>query len=357
MTVVHTGDVRSLAYKRQVGADWKIGEPIGKVHTYEMFAMERVNPNYSSRKGFMTELAYAPQTYWYTTRQRNLVNNQINAKFSALVENLQLLADLGEGRGTIDMIQTNLKRILKGVKAMKQLPRTLLNFKGIKAGEIVWKPKRKRGKGPRKNRKKTPRDEQLSKVPAAWLEFNFAVQPFIGSVKGFIDEFEREFDYEQIRFIIRSNVIHSEIGPIRFTQTYLSTVVSAWCTFKNPNALLVQRLGLTDVIGTAWELFPWSWAIDYFTGFGDYLSNFSGKFDNLVILNGRKTTKMRTYGHIKGRNYDWEPNTEIGEGTRLTREPFVQVPPVTIDLGMDVNLRQCSYLSSAIALTLKGKMS
>lgn len=357
MTVVHTGDVRSLAYKRQVGADWKIGEPIGKVHDYEMFSMERVKPNYSSRKGFMTELAYAPQSYWYTTQQRNLVNNQINAKFSELVERLQLLADLGEGRGTIDMIHNNLKRMLKGVKAMKKLPLTLLKFRGIKAAAIVWKPKRIRGKGPRRNRKKIPRDEQLSKVPAAWLEFNFAMKPFAASVKGFIDEFNREFDYEQIRFIIRSNVIHSEVGPIRFTKTLLSTVVSAWCTFKNPNALLVQRLGLTDIIGTVWELCPWSWAIDYFTGLGDYLSNFSGKFDNLVILNGRKTTKMRTHGHIEGRNYDWEPNTEYGKGTRLIREPFSQVPPVTLNLGVDVTLRQCSYLASAIALTLKGKMS
>lgn len=120
---------------------------------------------------------------------------------------------------------------------------------------------------------------------------------------------------------------------------------------KNPNTGIIQRAGLTDVIGTMWEVAPWSWAVDYFTNVGQMLSNMSGLFDNVEFINDRMTTRtFSSYSLYNARFDRWYS----GEGYQQSRGNIpLQYEWVT---KFSLSIKRVSYLMSAIALTLKGKL-
>lgn len=95
--------------------------------------------------------------------------------------------------------------------------------------------------------------------------------------------------------------------------TYLRVTVSARVTISNPNAWLLNRLGLINPGVVLWDLVPWSWVIGMVVNIGDLISSFSD-FYGLNISNPSVTVTHHGDGRLvsKGRKYIYTTNPQTG---------------------------------------------
>lgn len=79
-------------------------------------------------------------------------------------------------------------------------------------------------------------------------------------------------------------------------------VAKAGCDFKvtNPNLYLASRLGLTNPVAIAWELVPWSFAVDWFVNVGEWINQFDSHL-GVEIQNPWYSTRAKVYGS----SYSW----------------------------------------------------
>lgn len=278
------------------------------------------------------------------------IDNYLVGKIRGVASQQQYLADLYEAKSAVDLVNTNLQRLLKLAKGIKKLPKKV--FKGV-LKLYSFKPKAKRGKGPRKNRKKVP-NYDLSAIPSAWLEFWFAAAPTLGSVEGLIDTFNVPFEWENFRFTTPKEELQWYEG-----NTYCKYNISARARgdlrVKNHNVGIIDRMGLRNNWSTVWEIAPWSWAIDYFANVGECFANLDGMFDNFEFR--RLSTSYIVESHVIRPVYQGDMSRhEISDGFSLERWPRVPLES-RFQFQMGPGLKQCSYLLSAISLTLKGKLA
>lgn len=358
MTLGSEGSWKGLRYTEWYGMDRMKHVPKDeamKPNFYRKWRYHRVNPNrdywnppYTSMDGKLVNvsvLRYSfPQVY-------NSCNNAIVRALSSEVSSQQYLADLYEAKSAVDLVNLQLKRILKATRALKKLPRTLLTFKGV-SSRVSFKPRKKRGGGPRRNTMKMP---DVSAVPSAWLEWNFAVKPIVGSLTELANTFDQRFAPLYVRGMIPdSNVVLESQwyfqweSKVRVNYRYFIEII-------NPNVGIIDQMGLRNNFSTVWEIMPWSWAIDYFVNVGELMSNLDDTFKNARFTNESCTWRFDVSWRRRDLIYP-SNGEEIGQG--ITIERFPGLPKVfLLEFQFKMGIQQTSYLASAIALTLKGKMS
>ena len=280
------------------------------------------------------------------------VQNAALTKFNGELQKAQYLASLIEAKSTAAVIQ---ERALKALKLAKAF--TSRDVKAIKR-YFQDVPKRPPNRI-RRRRRFYNRDASFDKgrVPAAWLEFNFVYRPLAGDIKAFSEIMNEPFPYEKIKGTCKVPDTHpaNQADDKSLTNTWTNLCqIYGYARVKNANVNLIDRLGMTDAIGTVWELIPWSWAIDYFGNVGDYLSNIAPIY-NQFDWQMQGTTKLCEKNVWKRFRIDpiskWEDT--LFNGIRTTRSQGV--PSFVFQFTYELNLRRASYLMSAIALTLKGK--
>lgn len=338
MTIKTYGSSTSTYWKRVNGTNG-----FGRVNRYLGEVMWTSVPG--AGNGRVSEAEMASQEMIH-------VQNDALTKFNGELQKAQYLASLIEAKSTASVIQV---RALKALTLAKAL--TSRDVKAIK------KYFQDVPKGPpnriRNRRRFYNRDASFNKgrVPAAWLEFNFVYRPLAGDIKAFSEIMNEPFPYEMIKGT--SKVLNtypaSQAEDRSLTNSWTNLCqIYGYARVKNANVNLIERLGMTDVIGTVWELIPWSWAIDYFGNVGDYLSNIDPAY-NQFDWQMQGTTKLCQKSVWK--RYRANPTSEwkdtLFNGIRTTRSP--SVPAFTFQFTFDLNLRRTSYLMSAIALTLQGK--
>lgn len=358
MTWARRGSRYDNRFQELAGGDWHPGENYFKPHIYDMMVLSRQPPvNWDWWNHRPAELVDLTGSFgmWMLHPEYAKRNNDIVSYLSDLIQKLDLAVDVIEAKSLVDLVNLQLKRVLKVTRSLKRLPRTLKKFRGRKAASVVYKPKSIRGKGPRKNLKKPSKDEiDLSKVPAVWLEYNFAVRPLMGTIGDLTTVFDQPFDFLDFRKYF-GKIEYYYYQPSAW-RAYAQDCVAGQYRLINPNVGIASAAGFTQMTNIVWELIPWSWAVDYFANFGEILSNFSGMFDNVEWNRCFHSTKLTGVATLPGETKSGQLNKQLSYTTRLRRE---EVIPLKYKFILDVTagLRQASYLSSAIALTLKGKMS
>lgn len=200
--------------------------------------------------------------------------------------------------------------------------------------------------------------KNLDAYPSAWLEWNFVYRPLAGSISSFIDVVDNPLLSQEVRALARcTDTYKSSYGWFDSTSVLNNAFYYAKgrISVENPNQNLVSRLGLTDIIGLAIDVAPWSWAVSYFTNVTDYIGNFNPRYNNLVYEEFR-------HGYQGEIMFLYEDNQGFGWSSVMnslyTRRIPGKLPGISFKLvDVTINLRQTSYLMSAIALTLKGKFS
>ena len=207
------------------------------------------------------------------------------------------------------------------------------------------------------------RVDRLSDVPSAWLEVQFVAKPLIGTVNTVCNQISnpairRRAAYRSKPFPVKV-ISEGPSGPYIAVDLEYFAYMQGWISAENPNSDFINRMGITDLIQTTYDIIPWSWAVDYFSNIGDVLGNLNPKYDRFLYIDF--SWGIRRTGTFNENFIIWQrpPYETIWRSAKVETFNRHEGRPtsVSFDLDFDLSIGQFTNLLSAIGLTLKGKFS
>lgn len=143
------------------------------------------------------------------------------------------------------------------------------------------------------------------------LEYTFGWTPLIKDLKACLTTlFKDGIPPEWVTSRGRSDIQDSwtTTGPYQVTHGhFMQSVHTTYCVnvkISNPNVWLLNRAGLIDVAGVAWDLVPWSFVVNMFVNINTMLSSFTDTV-GLELTNQSITRTYRSHlnrGTVNGAN-------------------------------------------------------
>lgn len=177
---------------------------------------------------------------------------------------IQMGANLAESKQTLEMIANRGFQLL-------ELARNL-----------------RRGKIPRSLRKKSLKRKWSGRgwaqVPGGWwLEYHFAWSPLLDDIctgAKMLSEPVWEFNPITARGSSTERIDRSHPRDWRFAEVDVSSInafvgIRGNARVTNPNAYLLNRVGMINPASVAWEVIPFSFAIDWFLPVSSFLSSYT----------------------------------------------------------------------------------
>lgn len=269
---------------------------------------------------------------------------------------------LGEAKQTVDMISSLsggmldfLDDLAKSVKAPKKAVVGAMN----------------------KFRRTGLSSRQLQRVSEAWLTYKFGIVPLLGDIETSTEALNWLLFEENIppRMIIKTGSSREEPfnGLVNGTNTnvaiagYRTRVVGSVeqrchlsCTYEIPvsSTRTLQQLGLGNPLSVAWELAPWSWAVDYVLGVGEWTNALFAR-EGTRFIEGSETLYMKITSdpsvyYELGPGWSWRKqpkpttvNLTAGKIQRivLTGSPSPWFPVFRNRLGLDQMANLCAALA------------
>lgn len=192
----------------------------------------------------------------------------------------------------------------------------------------------------------------LAKVSSFDLMFKFGIMPLINEIQAAIELYDQYDQYSQDAYL-RRRARYPENGPwavpynhddIELTYTdklpngldYTVTVeltklvVQYRATYMgivhitHPIRFLLEGTGMTNFLGTAWEIVPLSFVVDWFIGFKDALSLFASKLDSYRVENEMIALNAYITGKFKITDFQIDTGTDVTLETVIEEEGFGQ---------------------------------
>lgn len=215
-----------------------------------------------------------------------------------------------------------------------------------------------------------------SSLPEAWLLWQFALKPLIGTIDDVINLLSKDFP---VFWVEGSSGSTDSIPVDKRTSQGLGTYVPSFeasyivkhavrVVAYNPNAQLSNIMGMTTPISSFLSVVPWFWAVNYFVNINEVVSNIEIKHPGVVIDKSYTTVFSKANARGKFPHATWY--TENGKVIHL-KEPLFHdldlshvymrrtvsttIPKYKIALSHPtLGSNQFANLTSAIALTFKG---
>lgn len=215
-----------------------------------------------------------------------------------------------------------------------------------------------------------------SSLPEAWLLWQFAVKPLIGTIDDIIKLLSKDFPIfwvegssgssDTIYMVKRTwEGLGADVPPLEATYIVKHAVrVIA----HNPNAQLSNIMGATTPISSFLSVVPWFWAVNYFVNINDVVSNIEIKHPGVVVDKSYTTVFCKANGSGRYiftpwyykpgtteivRNFLWH-DIELSH-VFMRRTVSTSIPKYKIALSHPtLGSNQFANLTSAIALTFKG---
>lgn len=338
------GSPTGTYYKRCAGADDPMKTKVNKLDVTEGTARFPDVFDLNSIGSWVTE---DPLNYCYS--EWNTLLSRMTQKVYSAQDNALLLADLVFARSTMDVAIVYARKALKLARALTKPDVKAIKFYFSKYNSEYGLNR----KGRRVYHK------ALTELPEAWLTMSFVLNPLMSSVKSSIDVWNNPLIWREVPFSAGSlsrsyKKQWGYWGDQRLESFVIRSTGKGYCRFKNPNQYLVQSLGMTDILGTIWDVIPWSWAVDYFVNVSDYINHLNPRYKSVEwdrAYFGFKITRSTT---LEIANPALPDNYYSGK--RYSRYPGVP-GSVSFDASFDLTLDQFANLSSALALTLSRKFA
>lgn len=204
---------------------------------------------------------------------------------------------------------------------------------------------------------------QPTALPEAWLAYGFGIQPLIGLVNDCMKGLAKPLDSHTFKGVASGT--YSTKFEYNFGDNIYgvcNTMIIYGCTVRpksNPNIALATATGLNQPFSSAWSVAPWGWAVDYFANVSELLSNIEVKHPHVDFIDYYKTTVCKSSWTGK-----WETGYSVktlwtlynGHGYSMSRAVLSGYPKYNLAFSFPVlGSNQLAYLTSALAITLKGK--
>lgn len=242
---------------------------------------------------------------------------------------VNLAENLGDGKKTAEMIA---KRVRQLAEAAKQLKNG--NLKALyRALHIDGHPSR-REQGRVRD---TPRENRLADH---WLEYTYGWKPLVQDVHGALEAYRKGL-LQKGEVVKQSNAKRtppkrgdSPTSPGKRASGYFSGRIS------NPEAHLINGLGLLNPASLYWELMPYSFVVDWFLPVGDVLSSL--------------TAGIGMEGCVGGYTYESTRTTTVGGVNWITdktayRHSVAGLPSI-VKIKLNVWDQSWQHAVSAVAL-------
>ncbi len=215
----------------------------------------------------------------YSSRATFVLLNRINSRVHQ--GKAQLLTAFGERKKSIQMIQ---KRVGQAVPLIR-------DYK--KESQRLERKIRKSALAPKKLKRLVKLLSDLR------LEFSFGWAPIASDLYKLGNEIMPPIFFADVTasYVEEQSI---QTVPPGYVGGYMGSIkLKAWCqiSMSNPFSSSASQIGLTDPLETAWELVPWSFAVDWIWPLGDYLSQ-ANMFAGLNVLSSSLTIRQTGDGDI-----------------------------------------------------------
>lgn len=210
-----------------------------------------------------------------------VLQEKLYGKFrEAAYATLQLGADFGERRQTLDLIGNSLKMARRPLETVGGYLKKVAKRRNLKSAASLL----------------------LKDSAQALLAFRYGVLPLMQTVWGLRDVLSKPFPRHSINVratseLVRTQVVTNPTRSYRQETTTWSVIrggMGAKAEVATPISFSMDQLGLINPLSVAWELVPFSFVVDWFLPIGKYissLSDFAGvKFTDAhytLVLNAR----------------------------------------------------------------------
>lgn len=255
---------------------------------------------------------------------------------------IQMGANLAEAKQTLEMIANRGEQLLDLARNLRRgrIPKWLKK-KAIK--------RKVSGRG-------------WAQVPGGWwLEYHFAWSPLLGDIHtGMKMLSEPVWDLTPItaRGSATEKLDHSHPRDYRFAEVDVSHIkafvgLRGYCRVTNKNAYLLNRVGLINPASVAWEVIPFSFAIDWFIPVSTFLSSYTDQVGWSVerLSLSMKDECVNTW--IIQNEWDTpENNLRLSEGYRFQRDVLSTLPIPGLFDRRGTGIKSLTRGATAIALLL-----
>lgn len=256
----------------------QVGDPPLDNHSYtmsltedEMGVVRRISTGQTgSWNNCFGALQMGAATVWDANEE-----NKLLAKLAEKIKGHDFDASLflGTQHQTFSLITNRARRIRAGLTELVELrdPRRVLA--ALASGNVS-----KRGRRKLKEGEKVNLVQDLSQL---WLECQYGWLPLLSDVHDGAEALAASADRSLYRTRFKSSRTKSVSGTLTVTPKVYSQKSSARRTYiyyVEPATTYTQAFamsGLTNPLGLAWELVPWSFVVDWFVPVGTFLGNLS----------------------------------------------------------------------------------
>lgn len=198
------------------------------------------------------------------------------------------------------------------------------------------------------------RADALAAVPSRWLEMQFAIKPLIGTVQALGNVIDNPFSETRVRAFSPIKGVRSFADPpfLGYTTEIKGFYYArGYVGVKSVNQGSFMRSGISDIVGLAYDVTPWSWAIDYFSNAGEWLTNINPRYDELEYRDFCHGYRVATTSDGYQDSAPWSFKSWEFDHRRFTG----RLPDIEFQFQFNLTVGRFANLMSAIALTLKGK--
>lgn len=202
---------------------------------------------------------------------------------------------------------------------------------------------------------------QPSDLPQGWIGYQFGVAPLIGTIDSALHLLGKPYPSYMIKGASGAPVELNEYDSQARTETnfaygsYYKEIRAYISPKTNPNAGLMNLVGLNTPLSTAWSVIPWGWAVDYFVNASDLMSNFENRFPGIEIVAAWESVLFKAdFGTVITYKDTEETLMNYGRAHNFWRQGS------NLEYALEFSFpslggNQLANLLSAIALTMKGR--
>lgn len=212
-----------------------------------------------------------------------------------------------------------------------------------------------------KPRHRSSSDRLPDTASSLWLEYSYGWKPLAQDIFNAMSEMQADIPLG--RFHARKGVGHSDSGvdfwpwdPCEWTTSaYVSHQIVADVRLVNPNAFLMNQLGIDNPGVVAWEVIPFSFCVDWFFDVGSWIQSFSD-FAGLSVENACTTSILRFEDTASWTDPFWAPGTSSCTGVAQIRRSSIPspLPNMQIQANLGGSLSRAANAVSLLTQALTG---